>query len=1271
MSARASAALALLRAAHESAGAIPLSRAAGPILRRTCACGGTLASPEDECEGCRAGASPLRRQASGGPAPMIAPPIVHEVLRSPGRPLDPVTRLGMEARLGHDFGRVRLHDDARAAASARVVGAVAYTVGHHVVFGARRYSPDTPDGRALLAHELAHTVQQSATPYDGGPIPVGPVHDPAEREADEAASPALMGAPVILSRRRRPVIQGRWDWKRAGIGAAIGGAAGLVAGGLLNLALGPALLLGGLGALLGGVFGGSAFGHSVAGCDDEKKKRIVSSLRLGLAMLQGATAALTEAGGQGSGSARAGRAQGALHRFFASRDPRVANHVRLRLGQVKDLMSTLLHRHRPAAPLPDWKPTEAPAMSCHSEQDDENCKGANAYTTAVDPALDRREGMVFCPSFFKMPTDRERAGTIIHESAHALLGGPAIGDIAYRDRGYFSDLSTAEALVNADSYMAFVLQVTDATGGLEMRMFRTSIQNCGPETARVEDVVRQVHRWIDVAQFVMTNPGVRAAPDIAALLARHAGSGDALAAAATAYDSVSAMLRFLVVPRCHAEHDAACPPGVVTAFEPTEMALLGTVHLCPDWLAEASRDRRAVFVLQALLEGAGVSDPARRVTLAQMAQELHATVHPQLVPPVEATLQSLEAPRGGQGAAGAGGTPPLQRSGATTAAPALAPPIVHDVLQAPGRALEPRVRAEMEDRLGHDFGTVRIHDDPQAARSARAVGAHAYTVGRDVVFGAGRYAPRTAEGRALLTHELTHVVQQSARSCAEDELRLDEATSAAEREADEAARRADGGAVPAIARRGGLAVQGRWDWARAGLGALIGGAGAFAAGRLLGLALGPAALLGGIGALLGGAFAGRALGGGIGGCTADQERAIVTALRLGLSMLRSAIGALASAIGALTPAAGASTAPARADRTHRARAALQRYFRSSDGRVAHHVRERLTQSRDLMTTLLQRHRPGEPSGGAREAEAPALSCQPAGDDCTGVSAYVTAVDPATRRREGMVFCPHFFDKRDEGDRAGTIIHEATHALLGGPHIKDVAYADRRIFAGLTTEEALVNADSYRLFVQHVAGTGEPSIPDPRIPSASCSAEGQRQIDAIGMRARRWASFAGRFTADRNPKLLAEPYWAGLRRRFLGGDSPALLDAANRAYGRAAALLELIIFGQCHEQRDAVCPEGTTATWEREGITGTIHVCPDWLAERDPDRQTLAFLRAIIEGSGEADAGKQLAYAQMARVLYADIYESSIPALEDIVGPATDRPVGDFPERVMPPGVEVA
>ncbi len=66
----------------------------------------------------------------------------------------------------------------------------------------------------------------------------------------------------------------------------------------------------------------------------------------------------------------------------------------------------------------------------------------------------------------------------------------------------------------------------------------------------------------------------------------------------------------------------------------------------------------------------------------------------------------------------------------------------------------------MEPRFGHDFSQVRIHTDERAAETARAVNALAYTVGRDVVFGAGQYAPQTDEGRRLLAHELTHVVQQ-------------------------------------------------------------------------------------------------------------------------------------------------------------------------------------------------------------------------------------------------------------------------------------------------------------------------------------------------------------------------------------------------------------------------------------------------------------------------------------------------------------------------------
>jgi hypothetical protein len=78
-----------------------------------------------------------------------------------------------------------------------------------------------------------------------------------------------------------------------------------------------------------------------------------------------------------------------------------------------------------------------------------------------------------------------------------------------------------------------------------------------------------------------------------------------------------------------------------------------------------------------------------------------------------------------------------------------------------GRPLDPDTRAFFEPRFGTDFSHVRVHTDALAAESARAFTARAYTVGRDLVFGAGQYAPRSNEGRRLLSHELTHVVQQA------------------------------------------------------------------------------------------------------------------------------------------------------------------------------------------------------------------------------------------------------------------------------------------------------------------------------------------------------------------------------------------------------------------------------------------------------------------------------------------------------------------------------
>ena len=124
-----------------------------------------------------------------------------------------------------------------------------------------------------------------------------------------------------------------------------------------------------------------------------------------------------------------------------------------------------------------------------------------------------------------------------------------------------------------------------------------------------------------------------------------------------------------------------------------------------------------------------------------------------------------------------------QRSGVLTSSR------VREGLRTSGRPLDASTRAFMEPRFGHDFSRVRIHTDPQAARSAAEMEARAYTIGHDIVFGSGEYAEGTSGARRLLAHELAHVVQQ--RSCAapaaQPKLRVSEGGDAGEVAADRAA----------------------------------------------------------------------------------------------------------------------------------------------------------------------------------------------------------------------------------------------------------------------------------------------------------------------------------------------------------------------------------------------------------------------------------------------------------------------------------------------------
>jgi hypothetical protein len=90
----------------------------------------------------------------------------------------------------------------------------------------------------------------------------------------------------------------------------------------------------------------------------------------------------------------------------------------------------------------------------------------------------------------------------------------------------------------------------------------------------------------------------------------------------------------------------------------------------------------------------------------------------------------------------------------TAAASKSAPPIVHEVLSSPELPLDPATRAYMEPRFGHDFSRVRVHSGPVAEQPAREVNSNAYTVGHNIVFGAGRLEPGTNEGLRLIAHEL-------------------------------------------------------------------------------------------------------------------------------------------------------------------------------------------------------------------------------------------------------------------------------------------------------------------------------------------------------------------------------------------------------------------------------------------------------------------------------------------------------------------------------------
>ncbi len=193
---------AYLASKQPAASALHLTPATFGILQRKCACSGS----GGECEECGKKKMTLQRHPAGRNDPAAVPPIVHDVLRSSGRPLDAETRAFFEPRFGHDFSRVRVHTDEKATKSASQVNALAYASGRNVVFAAGLYSPSTTSGRRLLAHELAHVVQQRNCPGSSPHLLSSP-GDSLEQEAARAGAASMEAGPSTHLSGSPPLLQ--------------------------------------------------------------------------------------------------------------------------------------------------------------------------------------------------------------------------------------------------------------------------------------------------------------------------------------------------------------------------------------------------------------------------------------------------------------------------------------------------------------------------------------------------------------------------------------------------------------------------------------------------------------------------------------------------------------------------------------------------------------------------------------------------------------------------------------------------------------------------------------------------------------------------------------------------------------------------------------------------------------------------------------------------------------------------------------------------------
>jgi hypothetical protein len=328
----------------------------------------------------------------------------------------------MESRFGHDFSSVQVHNDSRASESARAVDALAYTVGPNIVFREGQYRPDTPVGQLLLAHELTHTIQQSAAPFRHhfarSEVMIEPVGSPAENAAETSAR-QVMGSGLSFS---SPGTANLSIMRQAA-----------------PPAYGPACSK------------GPQNPCQLARCDANQNTTIAGDLTLAISYVDAAVSALNK-------SPIESDTVTALDWYFNSHDKGTAGEVQRRLGCIRGSLADTQANNR---------------YGCHPEYD------AWAYTCpgATPICVDAMSDVCVTKQHFKQ-NSRIRAETLVHECAHRVgmsLGKKrgSVPDI-YEFSARFSNLSTDVALQNSDSFALFAGAITDGIKLSVVKVFGAS-----------------------------------------------------------------------------------------------------------------------------------------------------------------------------------------------------------------------------------------------------------------------------------------------------------------------------------------------------------------------------------------------------------------------------------------------------------------------------------------------------------------------------------------------------------------------------------------------------------------------------------------------------------------------------------------------------------------------------------------------------------------------------------------------------------------------------